>query len=101
MAAAVVQNVLASVGGLPSIEFSSVAPSIILALAGVLLLTVVSVTKDKLPVWFPAVWTIAAAVAALCTVFRLWIRLTRIRPLLILNSPHLIFQLQKSPSRAA
>ena len=48
MTAAVVQNVLAAVGGLPSIEFSSVAPSIILALAGVLLLTVVSVTKDKL-----------------------------------------------------
>jgi NADH-quinone oxidoreductase subunit N len=74
MTAAVLQNVVAAVGGLPSIEFSSVAPSIILALGGVLLLTVVSVTKDKLPVWFPAVWTISAAVAALCTVFRLWIR---------------------------
>jgi hypothetical protein len=49
---------------IPSIEFTSLAPSIILALAGILLLTVVSVTKDRLPVWFSAVWTISASVAA-------------------------------------
>ena len=48
--------------------------SIILALGGILLLTVVSVSRDRLPEWFTAVWTISAGVAALCTVFRLWIR---------------------------
>ncbi|MFM7069407.1 MAG: NADH-quinone oxidoreductase subunit N, partial [Actinomycetes bacterium] len=70
----IVQNAASSLGGLPSIEFSSVAPGIILALAGILLLTVVSVANDRLPTWFTAVWTISAGVAALCTVFRLWIR---------------------------
>ncbi len=58
----------------PDIDWSSIAPNLILMLGGILLLTVVSVVRGKLPPWFHAVWTISVASAALCSIVPLWQR---------------------------
>ena len=48
----------------PDVDWSALAPNLILMLGGVLLLTVVSILRGRLPTWFHAVWTISAASAA-------------------------------------
>lgn len=58
----------------PEIVWSSIAPNLILMLGGILLLTVVSLVRGRTPAWFPAVWTISAAVAALAACVPLWQR---------------------------
>jgi len=58
----------------PDIDWTAIAPFLILAVGGVLLLTIVSIVKGKLPSWFHAVWTITVAVAAICAVVPLWRR---------------------------
>src|SRR6478735_5736330 len=58
----------------PDIDWTAIAPFLILAVGGVLLLTIVSIVRGKLPSWFHAVWTIAVAVAAICAVVPLWQR---------------------------
>ncbi len=58
----------------PEIQWSGIAPSLFLILGGVLLLTVVSIVKGRLPDWFAAVWTISAAVGAMCVIVPLWQR---------------------------
>jgi NADH-quinone oxidoreductase subunit N len=81
--AAGLQDVLVDAAGgidTPSIDWAGIAPNLILMRGGVLLLTVVSVLKQRLPVWFPAVWTISAAVAAGCAVIPLWQRFTDTGP---------------------
>ncbi|MBM3663152.1 MAG: hypothetical protein FJW94_09775, partial [Actinobacteria bacterium] len=59
---------------LPSVDWAAIAPNLILMLGGILLLTVVSVLKRRVPAWFAPVWTISAAVAAGCAVVPLWQR---------------------------
>jgi NADH-quinone oxidoreductase subunit N len=58
----------------PPIDWSAIAPALILMLGGILLLTVVSLVRGRLPGWFHAVWTISAAVAATCALVPLWQR---------------------------
>ena len=58
----------------PSIVWSSVAPALILMLGGILLLTIVSLLRGRLPSWFYATWTIAVAVLAKCALVPLWWR---------------------------
>ncbi|MFZ4518762.1 MAG: NADH-quinone oxidoreductase subunit N [Microthrixaceae bacterium] len=58
----------------PDVDWSAIAPNLILMLGGILLLTVVSVLRGRLPGWFHAVWTISAATAAICAVVPLWQR---------------------------
>jgi len=58
----------------PSIDWAGIAPNLILMLGSILLLTVVSVLKRRVPSWFAPVWTISAAVAAGCAVVPLWQR---------------------------
>jgi NADH-quinone oxidoreductase subunit N len=58
----------------PAVDWSSIAPNLILMLGGILLLTLVSVLRGKLPPWFHAVWTISVASAAICAVVPLWQR---------------------------
>ena len=58
----------------PDIDWSAIAPNLVLMLGGVLLLTVVSVVRGKLPPWFHTVWTISVATAAICSVVPLWQR---------------------------
>jgi len=58
----------------PEIVWSSIAPALILMLGGILLLTVVSLVRGRLPSWFHAVWTVSAASAALCALVPLWQR---------------------------
>lgn len=58
----------------PDIDWTSIAPILILMLGGVLLLTVVSVVRTRIPPWFHTVWTISAATAALSATVALWRR---------------------------
>ncbi len=58
----------------PDIDWSTIAPNLVLMLGGILLLTLVSVLRGRLPGWFQAVWTIAVATGALCAVVPLWQR---------------------------
>jgi NADH-quinone oxidoreductase subunit N len=58
----------------PDVDWSAIAPNLILMLGGVLLLTLVSVLRGKLPPWFHAVWTISVASAALAALVPLWQR---------------------------
>lgn len=58
----------------PTIVWSSVAPALILMLGGILLLTLVSLLRGRLPSWFFTVWTVSAAVAAMCALVPLWQR---------------------------
>jgi len=58
----------------PEIVWSSIAPALVLILGGVLLLTVVSLLRGRLPSWFHATWTVAVAVGALCATVPLWQR---------------------------
>lgn len=59
---------------IPDIEWSAIAPNLILMLGGILLLTVVSLVRGRTPSWFSAVWTISTAVFAGVTVVPLWQR---------------------------
>jgi NADH-quinone oxidoreductase subunit N len=58
----------------PHVDWSAIAPNLVLMLGGILLLTVVSVVRGKLPPWFHALWTISVASAAICAVVPLWQR---------------------------
>ncbi len=58
----------------PSIDVSMILPNLVLMLGGILLLTLVSVLKGRVPSWLFPVWTISTAVAAMCTVVPLWQR---------------------------
>lgn len=64
----------------PDVDWSALAPNLILMLGGVLLLTVVSILRGRLPTWFHAVWTISAASAALAALVPLWQRVTEDGP---------------------
>ena len=59
---------------IPDIEWSAIAPNLILMLGGILLLTVVSLVRGRTPSWFSAVWTISTAVFAGVTLVPLWQR---------------------------
>ena len=58
----------------PEIIWSAIAPNLILMLGGVLLLTVVSLVRGRLPRWFHAAWTVVVAVAAFVAIVPLWQR---------------------------
>lgn len=58
----------------PDIDWAAIAPNLILMLGGILLLTVVSLLKGKLPSWFHATWTVVVAVGAAVAVVPLWRR---------------------------
>lgn len=65
---------LAAGSATPEIVWSSVAPALVLMVGGILLLTVVSLVRGRLPSWFHAVWTISAAAAAITATVPLWQR---------------------------
>ena len=56
----------------PDIDWKAIAPNLVLMLGGILLLTVVSLLKGKLPSWFHAAWTVLVAIGALVAVVLLW-----------------------------
>ncbi len=58
----------------PEIVWSSIAPALILMLGGILLLTIVSLVRGRLPGWFHATWTLVVAVAAMVAIVPLWQR---------------------------
>lgn len=64
----------AATASTPEIVWSAIAPNLVLMLGGILLLTVVSVLKGRLPGWFHAVWTISTAVFSFVWVVVLWDR---------------------------
>ena len=58
----------------PEIVWSAIAPALILILGGILLLTVVSIVRNRLPGWFHAAWTVVAATLAGLACIPLWQR---------------------------
>jgi NADH-quinone oxidoreductase subunit N len=58
----------------PEIAWSAIAPNLILIVGGILLLTVVSLFRKRLPTWFHTVWTISFASAAIAACVPLWQR---------------------------
>lgn len=58
----------------PEIIWSAIAPSLILMLGGILLLTVISLVKGRTPGWFPAAWTVVTGVLAAVAIVPLWSR---------------------------
>lgn len=58
----------------PEIIWSAIAPNLVLMLGGVLLLTVVSVVRGRLPRWFHSAWTVAVAMLAFAAIVPLWAR---------------------------
>ncbi len=58
----------------PEIIWSAIAPNLILMLGGVLLLTVVSLVRGRLPRWFHSAWTVVVAVLAFAAIVPLWQR---------------------------
>lgn len=58
----------------PDIDWTAIAPNLVLMLGGILLLTVVSLLKGKLPGWFHATWTVLVALGAAAAVVPLWRR---------------------------
>ena len=61
-------------GDLPDVAWSGLVPLLILSGAAVLLLTVMSIARDRLPSWFAMLWTFAAALATIVASIPLWIR---------------------------
>ena len=59
---------------IPDVAWSGLVPLLILSGAAVLLLTVMSIARDRLPSWFAMLWTFAAAVATIVASIPLWIR---------------------------
>jgi NADH-quinone oxidoreductase subunit N len=60
--------------GPPEIVWSAIAPNLVLMLGGVLLLTVVSLVRGRLPSWFHAAWTVLTTLIAGGFVVMLWDR---------------------------
>ena len=58
----------------PEIVWSAIAPNLVLMLGGILLLTVVSLVRGRLPSWFHAAWTVVTALVAGAFLFPLWDR---------------------------
>lgn len=58
----------------PEIVWSSIAPFLILALGGILLLTLVALMRSKAPSSFASVWTVVIAAATLGSLWPLWSR---------------------------
>ncbi len=58
----------------PEVAWSGLIPLLVMAGAGILLLTVMSVAKDRLPSWFSMAWTVAAGVATIIASIPLWNR---------------------------
>ncbi len=58
----------------PDIDWTAIAPNLVLMLGGFLLLTLVSLFKKRLPKWFFATWTIVVALGAIAAVVPLWRR---------------------------
>ena len=58
----------------PDIDWSAIAPNLVLMLGGILLLTVVSLLKTRLPRWFCATWTVLVSLGAMAAVVPLWRR---------------------------
>lgn len=58
----------------PEVAWSVLAPNLILIVGGILLLTVVSLFKNRLPGWFHAAWAIVVALAAMGACVPLWDR---------------------------
>ena len=60
--------------GTPEIVWSAIAPNLVLMLGGVLLLTVVSLVRGRMPSWFHSAWTVVTALVAGAFLFPLWDR---------------------------
>jgi hypothetical protein len=59
----------------PSVDWSAVAPLLILGVGALLLLTITSLVKRRgLPAGFLALWTVVAAIAAGLSTIPLWVR---------------------------
>jgi NADH-quinone oxidoreductase subunit N len=58
----------------PEIVWSAIAPVLILIVGGILLLTVVSVARNRVPQWFHPAWTVVTATAAGLACIPLWNR---------------------------
>ena len=59
---------------LPDVAWSGLMPLLVLSGAAVLLLTVMSLAKDRLPSWFAAAWAALAGLATIGVSIPLWIR---------------------------
>lgn len=59
---------------IPNIEWSAIAPSLTLMVGGLLLLTVMSLIKNRLPSWFSTVWTLVVSGLSLAAIVPLWNR---------------------------
>lgn len=58
----------------PDIDWTAIAPNLVLMVGGIALLTLVSLLKGRLASWFHAVWTILVALGAICVTVPLWNR---------------------------
>ena len=58
----------------PDVAWSGLLPLLVLAGSGVILLTIMSLVKDRLPRWFSAFYTVAAGVATIVVAIPLWSR---------------------------
>lgn len=58
----------------PDVSWRSLLPLIVLGLGAVILLTLTSLLRKKLPSWFNAVYTVAVGLVAIATVVPLWAR---------------------------
>ena len=59
----------------PDVAWSGLLPLLVLAGSGVILLTIMSLVKDRLPRWFSAFYTVAAGVATIVVAIPLWSRM--------------------------
>ena len=58
----------------PEIVWSAIAPALILIVGGILLLTVVSIARNRLAGWFHPTWAVVTATAAGLACIPLWNR---------------------------
>jgi NADH-quinone oxidoreductase subunit N len=58
----------------PDVAWSGLLPLLVMAGAGVLLLTIMSVAKSRLPRWFSAMWAVAAGLGTIAVSIPLWVR---------------------------
>lgn len=58
----------------PHVDWTAIAPNLVLMVGGILLLTVVSLLRGRLAPWFHVVWTILVALGSIAATVPLWQR---------------------------
>ncbi len=64
----------------PHVDWTAIAPNLVLMVGGILLLTLVSLFKGRLASWFDAAWTVLVALGAIAATVPLWVRVLETGP---------------------